>query len=89
MLFNSFSFYFIVATRVSERIGATENYNRSAVAEHPNTTSHLVKFEEVEVPSLFRGYHRRIVREAIEIEAKPFNFNREDGFELSKKLGNR
>jgi hypothetical protein len=47
-------------------------------------TRHGTDFDKTEVIANIRSYRPRIIREAIEISKHLHNFNREDGYRLSK-----
>ena len=52
------------------------------MAEHSSRTNHHVCIEEAKIIALEEHYNKRCIREAIEIEKHPRNFNREDGLIL-------
>jgi len=56
----------------------------SALAEHVDKTSHHVCIEEAQVISKVAQFHLRKLREAIEIEKRPNNLNRDDGWKVSR-----
>lgn len=57
----------------------------SAVAEHiDENEEHNINFNEVGIPNKEQNYGKLIIKEAIEIEKCPANFNREDGWKISK-----
>ena len=75
-----------IKTRICEhqrhlRLGQPE---RSAVAEHAISNQHAIMFGQAKVIARTNGYFNLARREAIEIEQHPHNFNRENGFYLSK-----
>lgn len=76
-----------VACRISEHIRAVKNNDtqKSAIAQHllEAGSNHWIELHNPQVISTERHYIPRLVREAIEI-TKYKNFNREDGFQLSR-----
>jgi hypothetical protein len=59
---------------------------RSVVAEHIMDTGHNMKFDNIHRLAKVKGYMYRVVKEATEIQFHPNNFNRDNGFILSKTL---
>jgi hypothetical protein len=57
---------------------------RSAVAEHSLTTYHRIDFDGVSKLRTATRYMDRLVREVIEIRLHHNNFNKDDGFNLSR-----
>jgi hypothetical protein len=55
----------------------------SALAEHVEKTNHHVCIEEASVIARVSQFHHRKFREALEIEKRPNNLNREDGWKIS------
>ncbi|KAF9796838.1 hypothetical protein SFRURICE_015582 [Spodoptera frugiperda] len=76
-----------VACRISEHIRAVKNNDaqKSAIAQHilEAGSNHWMELHNPQVISTECHYIPRLVREAIEI-TKYKNFNREDGFQLSR-----
>jgi len=56
----------------------------SALAEHAEKTKHHVCIEEADVIARISQFHHRKFREAIEIERRPSNLNRDDGWKISR-----
>jgi hypothetical protein len=56
----------------------------SSVAEQNIDLRHRIQFLSSSILSTKTRYMNRIVREAIEIELRPYNINREGGISLSK-----
>ena len=71
--------------RISEH--ATDLKHRraksSALAEHVEKTKHHVCIEEANVIARVSHFHHRKFREALEIEKRLSNLNREDGWKIS------
>ena len=55
----------------------------SALAEHVERTKHHVCIEEAIVIARVSQFHHRKFREALEIEKRSSNLNREDGWKIS------
>ena len=51
----------------------------SALAKHAKKTKHHIYIEETKVITKVAQFHHRKFREAIEIEKRPNNLNRDDG----------
>jgi hypothetical protein len=60
--------------------------DKLAVAEHSIDQEHRIQFQNSSILAMKTRYMDRNVREVIEIEIHPYNFNREGGFCLSKPL---
>ena len=58
--------------------------NTSSLAEHVQKLCYRVCIEESKVIAKVDHFHHRKLREAIEIERRPKNLNRDDGRKLSK-----
>jgi len=58
--------------------------DKSAVAEHSFNQNDIIRLQETKLLSTKAGYVDRLIREAIEIEMRPNNINRDGGFNLSK-----
>ena len=56
----------------------------STLAEHADKTKHHVCIEEAKFIARVDRYHHRKLREAIEIERRPINLNRDDGWKVSR-----
>ena len=61
-----------------------ERIKNSVVAEHSKKTNHYICMEKAKVLALEEHYNKRRIREALEIEKQPKNFNRDDGLILSE-----
>jgi predicted GIY-YIG superfamily endonuclease len=75
-----------IETRIKEhrrhyRLGQLE---KSAVAEHSILENHCIHWEEAGMLCKTHGYWDRIIKEAIQIKINRQNFNRDNGFHLSK-----
>lgn len=56
----------------------------SALAEHAEKTKHDICIEEMSVNVRIDHFHHRTFRETLEIERRPINMNRDDGWSISK-----
>ena len=56
----------------------------SALAEHAGKTMHHVCIEDAQVIAKVAQFHHRKFREALEIEKRPNNLNRDDGWRISR-----
>ena len=56
----------------------------STLAEHVEKTKHQVCIEETKVVAKVAQFHHRKFREAIEIERRPNNLNKDDGWKISR-----
>jgi hypothetical protein len=57
---------------------------KSVVAEHSVNTGHQIDFSNITILDRTSGYMDRIVKEAIHIRLNRENFNRDNGFNLSR-----
>jgi hypothetical protein len=57
---------------------------KSAVAEHGMNRGHKIDFNNVSVLDRASGYMDHLVKEAIQIRLNHKNFNRDNGFTLSR-----
>jgi hypothetical protein len=57
---------------------------KSAVAEHSVNTGHQIDFSNITILDRTSGYMDRVVKEAIHIRLNKENFNRDNGFYLSR-----
>ena len=75
---------------ISQRIhehAADLKHNRSrssALAEHAEKTKHHIFIEYAKVIARIDHFHHRKLREALEIEKRPVNLNRDDGWSISR-----
>ena len=56
----------------------------SALAEHVEKTNHHICIEDTKVIATIDHFHHRKLREALEIEKRPVNLNRDDGWNVSR-----
>ena len=56
----------------------------SALEEHADKSKHHICIEESKVVARVSHFHHRKLREALEIEKRPNNLNRDDGWNNSK-----
>jgi hypothetical protein len=61
-----------------------EHPDKSAVAEHNIDHGHRIQFNNSSILVMKTRYKVRIIRDAIEIELRPYKINREGGFCLNK-----
>jgi hypothetical protein len=75
-----------INTRIKEHKSCLTKLDsvKSAVAKHSIEEDHKIQWGEVDVLHRERNYTKRIILEAIEVRRNNKNFNREDGFQLSK-----
>ena len=72
--------------RISEH-GSDLRHRRaksSALAEHAEKTNHHVCIKEASVIAKVSHFHHRKFREALEIEKRPSNLNRDDGWKVDR-----
>ena len=55
-----------------------------ALAEHAENTNHHICIEEAKVIARIDHFHHRKLREALEIEKRPVNLNRDDGWNINR-----
>jgi hypothetical protein len=55
-----------------------------SVAEHSHKSNHQICIEDAKVIAMEDHYNKRHIREALEIEKHPQNFNKDDGLVLSE-----
>ena len=60
-----------------------ERISKSALAEHVHSSSHYICMEEAKLVRKEEHCLKRKIKEAIEIEKRKNNFNRDDGLKLS------
>ena len=60
-----------------------ERSSKSALAEHVHSSSHYICIEDVKLVRKEDHYLKRKIKEAIEIEKRKNNLNRDDGLKLS------
>ena len=72
--------------RISEHAADLRHrrFKSSALAEHAEKTNHHVCIEEASVIARISHFHHRKFREALEIEKRPSNLNRDDGWKVSR-----
>ena len=56
----------------------------SALAEHAEKTNHHIYIEDAKVIARIDHFHHCKLREALEIEKRPVNLNRDDGWSISR-----
>lgn len=54
------------------------------IVKHSHNTKHLICFNKSKILTSVPLHSNRVIKEALEIEKHPNNFNREDGFQLSQ-----
>ena len=74
-----------IQTRLKENIVDTNHnwVNKYAIVENSLNSKHHICFDQTKILASTSHYSSRLIREAIEIEKHPNNFNREDGYKLS------
>ena len=72
--------------RISEHAAELKHRHTksSALAEHAEKTNHHVCIEEASVIAKVSHFHHQKFREALEIEKRPCNLNRDDGWKISR-----
>ena len=71
-------------TRTQETHTHNGQHHLSAIAEHIHLNpGHNINFEKTQVIAKTQKYLPRIIKEAIEIQKHPNNFNRDDSYKLS------
>ncbi|XP_050535069.1 uncharacterized protein MAL8P1.12-like [Daktulosphaira vitifoliae] len=75
-----------IATRIKEHEKDVDyqRTEKSAVAEHAKNKGHDIQFDKVKILNKETHFGKRIYKVAIEIEKCPENFNRYDGWKISK-----
>jgi len=75
-----------ISQRISEHTADLKHRRSksSALAEHAEKTNHHVCIEEASVIARVSQFHHRKFREALVIEKRPCNLNREDGWKISR-----
>lgn len=74
-----------IATRLKEHIADVKHRRslKSAVCEHMlDQPNHYLRFDQAQVLATENWFIPRMLREAIEIQKHPKNFNREDGLKV-------
>jgi hypothetical protein len=71
--------------RLKEHIVDTTHnqISKSTIIKHSFKSKHLIFFDQTKILAPTPHYSSRLIREALEIEKHPNNFNREDGYKLS------
>jgi hypothetical protein len=72
--------------RLKEHIVDTTHnrISKSVIVEHSFNSKHLIFFDQTKILASTPHYSSRLIREALEIEKHPNNFNREDDYKLSQ-----
>jgi predicted GIY-YIG superfamily endonuclease len=75
----------LVSTRIKEHIRHTKNCDNhiSAIATHSTELKHSIEFDSTKIIASADNYFERKILEAIEIKKHKFNFNRDQGIEIS------
>jgi len=73
-------------TPLKEHIADTSHnsISKSPIHEHSHDSKHLVCFDQTKILVSIPFYSSRIIREVLEIEKHPHNFNHEDTYKLSR-----
>ena len=65
-------------------MGRLDWKGKSEVATNSFNLDHIIKLRDTKLLSTKTRYRDRLIREAVEIEMRPNNMNRDGGFNLSK-----
>jgi len=75
-----------IKTRLKEHIANTfdNHISKSTIAEHSQNSKHLIYFDQAKILASTPYYSSCTIREALETEKHPNNFNQEDGYKLNQ-----